>query len=157
MTKTFKVSLGGPLLDQVDAMAANDGVEAVELIRRILWLWFLAGTERLVLTGKEALPADLVLFMAEALRSYKQSLDAYVRIRKLLLESPVVDGSGPLVVTVLTDLEIFGDAVSHVPGLVEQVEDGWRVVTQLRRQTAKLGILVPYDPESDAPEVLKDP
>ena len=156
MTKTFKVSLGGPLLDQVDAMAAKDGVEIVELIRRILWLWFLAGTERLVPTEKEAVPNDLVLLMAEALHSYKQSLDAYERIRKLLLEHSTGDGIEPLVATVLADLEIFGDAVAHVPGLVEQVEDGWRVVTYLRRQTAKQGILIPYDPEGSTPDVLSD-
>lgn len=154
--KTFKVSLGGPLLEQVDAMAANERVEIVELIRRILWLWFLAGSQRLVPTGKETLPDDLVVVMVEALHSYKRSLDAYVRIRKSLLENPDVDGSGPLVLTVLADLEIVGDAVSHVPGLVEQVEDGWRVATQLRHQAAKHGIHFPSDPESSAPEVLSD-
>ncbi|HEV7669602.1 MAG TPA: hypothetical protein VGS22_13845, partial [Thermoanaerobaculia bacterium] len=40
MTQTFKVALGGRLLDQVLAAAADDEVSTSEVIRRILWSHF---------------------------------------------------------------------------------------------------------------------
>lgn len=157
MAKTFKVSLSGPLLDQVDVMAANEGVEIVELIRRILWLWFMVGSKGPAPSGAEVREDGLTLALDECLRTYKRSLDVYVRIREELLDLRVVAGYGCRVVFILDELEIVGDALSCVPGLVEDLKNGRRVVTLLRRQAAEHGFPVRYDLESSIPEPLNDP
>lgn len=157
MAKTFKVSLCGPLLDQVDVMAANEGVDVVELIRRILWLWYMVGSKGPSPTGTEVREDGLTLALDECLRSYKRSLDVYVRIREELLDLRVVAGYGRRVVFILDELEIVGDALACVPGLVEELKNGRQVVAQLRRQAAEHGIVIRYDLENSSPDPLNDP
>jgi hypothetical protein len=157
LAKTFKLSLSGPILDQVHGLAANEGVEIVELIRRILWLWFMAGPKEPAPSGTEVRDDGLTLALDGCLRTYKRSLDVYLRIREELLDLRVVAGHGRKVVFILDALEVVGDAVSCVPGLVEELKSGRRVVAQLRRQAAEHGFLVRYDLESSIPEPQNDP
>lgn len=157
MAKTFKVSLSGPLLDQVNGTAANEGVEVVELVRRILWIWYMVGSKGPSPSGTEVREDGLTLALDECLRTYKRSLDVYVRIREELLDLRIVAGQGCRVMFILDQLEIVGDALSCVPGLVEDLKNGRRVVTQLRRQAAEHGIPIRYDLESSIAEPLNDP
>ncbi len=154
MAKTFKVSISGPLLEQVTEMAANDEVENSEMIRRILWLWFVAGSQRILPPDREALADGLTLALDEAQCSYRQSLDAYVRIQKALVERPVVAGKGG---TLLADLNRLGDAISHVPGLVEELREGRRVGEEIRRQAEERGLIFRYGRNRPAPKPQNDP
>lgn len=157
MAKVFKVSLSGSLLDQVQAMAANEGVEIVELVRRVLYLWVTLGPKGPALSGTEVREDSLTLALDGCLRTYKRSLDAYLRIREDLQDLRVVAGQGSRVVFILGQLEVVGDALSCVPGLVEDLGNGRRVVAQLRRQAAEHGFLLRYDLESSIPEPQNDP
>ena len=154
MAKTFKVSLSGPLLDQVTEMAANDEVENSEVIRRILWLWYIAGSRKILPPDTEAPEDGLTPVLDEAQCSYRRSLDAYVRIQKALIERPVEAGKeDPL----LADLDLLGDAVSHVPGLVEELRKGRRVGEQIRRQAEAHGLIFRYDRNRPVPKPQNDP
>ncbi len=157
MAKVFKVSLSGPLLDQVQGMAANEGVEIVELVRRVLYIWFTVGPKGPALSGTEVREDTLTLALDGCLRTYRRSLDAYLRIREELLDLRILAGQGSKVVFILDELEIAGDALSCVPGLVEELKNGRRVVSQLRRQAAEHGFLFRYDLESSIPEPQNDP
>ncbi len=157
MAKTFKITLRGSLLDAVEELAANDGVTVSMAIVRVVLLWNLAGSNRPLPADLEILDDGLTLALDEGIRSYLRSVDAFARSQKILSELPAVLQATLPFVSLLSDLDVLGDAVSHLPGLIDEVRQGRRIGAKLLRQAEAHGLVFRYDRSGKTPAPQNDP